>query len=103
MIQAIIDRGATPASAKSAAASPEWNLQTHPGSSGRFPLAPGTAVAYVALRMNENNSIPAVPETQPNALKKKLRALQWQPEAIMRETVLIQRLREMALTEAEEQ
>ena len=33
------------------------------------------------------------------ALKRRLRTLRWQPEAIMREVVLIQRLRELALVE----
>lgn len=35
------------------------------------------------------------------ALKKRLRTLRWQPEAIMREVVLIQRLRELALVDTE--
>jgi len=36
---------------------------------------------------------------QSNALRKKLRALKWKPEAVMRETVLIQRLRAVAVVE----
>ena len=47
--------------------------------------------------MNENGPIPGFSVAQSNALKKKLRSLLWKPEAVMRETVLIQRLREMAL------
>jgi len=33
-------------------------------------------------------------------LRKKLRSLRWRPEAVMRETVLIQQLREIALIDA---
>lgn len=33
--------------------------------------------------------------SQIRALRKRLRSLQWQPEAVMREVVLIRRLREM--------
>jgi len=46
--------------------------------------------------MNENGPLPGFSMAQSNALRKKLRSLQWKPEAVMRETVLIQRLREMA-------
>jgi len=47
--------------------------------------------------MNENGTIPGFSITQSKSLKKKLRSLQWQPDAVMRETVLIQRLREITL------
>jgi hypothetical protein len=47
--------------------------------------------------MNENGQLPGFSVTQSKALRKKLRSLQWKPEAVMRETVLIQRLREIAL------
>jgi hypothetical protein len=46
--------------------------------------------------MNENIPISGLSVAQSDALKKKLRGLMWKPEAVMRETVLIQRLREMA-------
>jgi len=36
---------------------------------------------------------PSLSPAQARALKKKLRSLRWQPEAIMREIVLIQKLR----------
>jgi hypothetical protein len=49
--------------------------------------------------MNENGPLPGFSISQSKALKKKLRSLQWKPEAVMRETVLIQRLREIALSE----
>jgi hypothetical protein len=58
----------------------------------------GTPFAYVGIRMNENEPIRGFSEEQSNALKKKLRSLLWKPEAVMRETVLIQRLREIAVT-----
>jgi hypothetical protein len=45
--------------------------------------------------MNENTPMPGFSVGQSIALRKKLRSLQWKPEAVMRETVLIQRLREM--------
>jgi len=51
--------------------------------------------------MNENGPIPGFSVTQSNALKKKMRSLRWKPDAVMRETVLIQQLREMALMAAE--
>jgi len=47
--------------------------------------------------MNENGPMPGFSISQSKALRKKLRSLQWKPEAVMRETVLIQRLREMEL------
>jgi hypothetical protein len=47
--------------------------------------------------MNENIPFSGFSAAQSDALKKKLHSLQWKPEAVMRETVLIQRLREMAL------
>ena len=34
-------------------------------------------------------------------LRKKLRTMMWKPEVVMRETVLIQRLRELALSGSE--
>jgi hypothetical protein len=49
--------------------------------------------------MNENGIIPGFTSTQSKALKRKMRSLQWKPEAVMRETVLIQRLREISLIE----
>jgi len=51
--------------------------------------------------MNENGPLPGFSITQSQALRKKLRSLQWKPEAVMRETVLIQRLREIALMDEE--
>lgn len=36
-----------------------------------------------------------------DSLKKKLRTMKWKPEVVMRETVLIQRLREVVLTNPE--
>jgi hypothetical protein len=45
--------------------------------------------------------IPSITSSSANAqtesLKKKLRTMQWKPEVVMRETVLIQRLRELLL------
>ena len=35
---------------------------------------------------------------QSDSVKKKLRTMMWKPEVVMRETVLIQRLRELVLT-----
>ena len=52
--------------------------------------------------MNENSPMPGFSVTQSNALKKKMRSLRWKPDAVMRETVLIQQLREMALMAAAE-
>jgi hypothetical protein len=52
--------------------------------------------------MNEKTPLPGFSLAQSNALKKKLRSLRWKPEAVMRETVLIQQLREIALTGVEE-
>lgn len=43
-----------------------------------------------------------VSASQTAALKKRLRELRWQPEAIMREVVLIQHLRELAMLEPKE-
>ncbi len=39
---------------------------------------------------------------QSQALRKKLRSLKWKPEAVMRETVLIQRLREVVVMAGDE-
>jgi hypothetical protein len=47
--------------------------------------------------MNDSNPIPGFSATQSKALKKKMHALRWKPESVMRETVLIQRLRELTL------
>lgn len=47
--------------------------------------------------MNENGPMHGFSVAQTIALKKKLRSLRWKPESVMRETVLIQQLREMAL------
>ena len=47
--------------------------------------------------MNDSNTIPGFSATQSKALKKKMHALRWKPESVMRETVLIQRLRELTL------
>jgi hypothetical protein len=44
--------------------------------------------------------MPGFSPEQSVALQKKLRSLQWKPESVMRETVLIQQLREeLALAE----
>ena len=47
--------------------------------------------------MNENLPMPGFSATQSISLRKKLRSLRWKPEVVMRETVLIQQLREIAL------
>jgi hypothetical protein len=52
--------------------------------------------------MNENSPSPVVPAPLTESLKKKLRSLMWKPEAVMRETMLIQQLRETILFEAGE-
>jgi len=52
--------------------------------------------------MNENGPLPGFSIAQSRALRKKMRSLKWKPEAVMRETVLIQRLREMALIAGED-
>ncbi len=52
--------------------------------------------------MNENSPSPVVPAPLTAALKKKLRSLMWKPEAVMRETMLIQQLRETILVESGE-
>jgi hypothetical protein len=62
----------------------------------------GISIANSALRVNENIPVPHFSEAQSNAVKRKLRSLQWKPETVMRETTLIQRLREAAATESEE-
>ena len=49
--------------------------------------------------MNQPSPMPGFSVAQSHALKKKLRALRWKPDAVMRETVLIQQLREIALCE----
>jgi len=51
--------------------------------------------------MNEKNPIPGFSAAQSQSLKKKLRSLRWKPETVMRETVLIQQLRELVLVGAE--
>jgi hypothetical protein len=51
--------------------------------------------------MNEKTPLPGFSAAQSQALKKKLRSLMWKPEAVMRETVLIQQLREMVLIDGE--
>ena len=40
-------------------------------------------------------------DAQSDSVKKKLRTMMWKPEVVMRETVLIQRLREMVTIGAE--
>ena len=47
--------------------------------------------------MNENAQLPGFSAAQSVSLKKKMRSLRWKPDAVMRETVLIQQLRELAL------
>ena len=59
----------------------------------------GTGNAYGMVRMNENSPSPQSPVALSAALKKKLHSLRWKPEAVMRETVLIQRLRAVAVVE----
>ena len=51
--------------------------------------------------MNEKVPVPGLSPAQAAALKKKLRSVMWKPEAVMRETMLIQQLRELALMGAE--
>ena len=48
--------------------------------------------------MNDISLIPGFSVTQSRALRKKMHALKWKPESVMRETVLIQRLRELTLS-----
>jgi hypothetical protein len=36
------------------------------------------------------------PPVQPEAIKRRVRALRWQPDAVMREMILIKKLRELA-------
>jgi hypothetical protein len=52
-------------------------------------------LANLFVLMNENGPLPGFSMSQSQALRKKLRSLKWKPESVMRETVLIQRLREM--------
>ena len=52
--------------------------------------------------MNENSPMPGFSVAQSRTLKKKLYSLRWKPDAVMRETVLIQQLREMALMDEAE-
>jgi hypothetical protein len=47
--------------------------------------------------MHEIRPFPLFSVAESDALRKKMRSLRWKPDAIMRETVLIQRLREMAV------
>jgi hypothetical protein len=54
------------------------------------------------LLMNENGPLPGFSMAQSQALRKKLRSLKWKPEAVMRETVLIQRLREVVVMAGDE-
>ncbi len=51
--------------------------------------------------MNEKSPILGFSAAQSQSLKKKLRSLRWKPETVMRETVLIQQLRELVLVGAE--
>jgi hypothetical protein len=60
-------------------------------------LQDGTGGALRKGLMNEKCPIPGLSDAQCVSLKKKLRSMQWKPEAVMRETVLIQRLREEAM------
>jgi hypothetical protein len=52
--------------------------------------------------MNESHPLAGFSAAESASLKKKLHSLQWKPEAVMRETVLIQRLREMEMMGYEE-
>jgi hypothetical protein len=52
--------------------------------------------------MNENGPLPGFSIAQSQALRKKMRSLKWKPEAVMRETVLIQRLREVVVMAGDE-
>jgi len=45
--------------------------------------------------MNENAQLPGFSAAQSVSLKKKMRSLRWKPDAVMRETVLIQQLRDV--------
>jgi hypothetical protein len=51
--------------------------------------------------MNEKTPASGISPTQAEALKKKLRSLRWKPETVMRETMLIQQLRELLLIDGE--
>jgi len=50
--------------------------------------------------MNDKGPTPILPPGPSEALRKKLRSLRWKPESVMRETMLIQQLREIVLLEA---
>ncbi|GEM_PF-4847652 len=57
----------------------------------------GTADAFTKTCMNEmKNNMRDLPPHQARALKKRLRKLGWEPDAVMRELELIRRLRELA-------
>ena len=47
--------------------------------------------------MNENGPMSGFSVAQSATLRKKMHSLKWKPESVMRETVLIQQLREIAL------
>jgi hypothetical protein len=57
----------------------------------------GMRAAVLDPVMNEKSPMPGFSVAQSAALKKKLRSLRWKPEAVMRETMLIQQLRELVL------
>src|SRR5581483_8729504 len=62
----------------------------------RAPMR-GTADAFTKTCMNEmKNNMRDLPPHQARALKKRLRKLGWEPDAVMRERELIRRLRELA-------
>ena len=52
--------------------------------------------------MNEKGPFPGSSAEQAAALIKRVRSLRWKPETIMRETVLIQQLRESILLDTAE-
>ena len=60
------------------------------------------SAAYTKPCMNENGPLPGFSMSQSQALRKKMRSLKWKPEAVMRETVLIQRLRETVTMSGDE-
>ncbi|MEA3187774.1 MAG: hypothetical protein QOD99_1604 [Chthoniobacter sp.] len=56
-------------------------------------MAPQVLMIFIMLA--ETKASPSLSVAQAKALKRKLRTLRWQPEAVMREILLIQRLREL--------
>lgn len=61
------------------------------------PSGHGTAIAIITIMRKEPpKNLQPLSASESHALKKKLRSLRWQPEAVMREIILIRKLREIA-------